>query len=324
MECPQLGRLSLDPLVLGTQIIQEQRRDELEDVLLAGVVRAQVASNLRVHDPLEQRAEYRRADRAPVQMTAPQQQVAHLFIEACGTQVLLEQLAVHIGECGELLIEVTQALLRRRVQYLEEFIQPRGQVRAILAGAGADEVLERISRHEDACVVSEQAEQQADKVNLQLVPLVPYRKQFVVQFAQSLGGIDVYRVLLAEGTSLVSGNEAESGDVLGQLLHREFELGVGLQIVQTKARKVGNDDVSRQLFVGQPWEVVDSLIVGNGQVFSTRLMLGEHHTWPEEVDVPVLSAGLVHQLLELGNSPAWYPEHVEECIPEALGLGIFR
>jgi len=54
-------------LELGPQFIEKQRLDQLEDVGLGGVVRAQVPPGFRVHDRLEQSAEDRRGNAAPVQ-----------------------------------------------------------------------------------------------------------------------------------------------------------------------------------------------------------------------------------------------------------------
>src|SRR3546814_10815996 len=80
------------------QVVEEQRADQLEDVLFAGVVRAQVAAGFGVHHRLEHRAEDGRADAAPVQGAGFQQQVAHLRVERGQRQGFLEQLAVERSE----------------------------------------------------------------------------------------------------------------------------------------------------------------------------------------------------------------------------------
>src|SRR5690606_8854235 len=54
------------------------------------------------------------------------------------------------------------------------------------------------------------------------------------------------------------------------------------------------------------------------------LVLDQQHALPQQVDVPVLAVDLLDPLLEAGYPPAGYPEHLEECVPERLGLGILR
>ena len=51
------GAVGLDGLELGAEVVEEQGADEFEDVLLRGVVRADLAAFLAVHDRLEERAE---------------------------------------------------------------------------------------------------------------------------------------------------------------------------------------------------------------------------------------------------------------------------
>jgi len=50
----QLVAIPLDLLELSPRLIQEQRLDELQDILLGGVMRAELASLFLVHHPLEQ------------------------------------------------------------------------------------------------------------------------------------------------------------------------------------------------------------------------------------------------------------------------------
>src|SRR3546814_7354635 len=94
------------------QVVEEQRADQLEDVLFAGVVRAQVAAGFGVHHRLEHRAEDGRADAAPVQGAGFQQQVAHLRVERGQRQGFLEQLAVDVGQLGQLLVQRALAAFR--------------------------------------------------------------------------------------------------------------------------------------------------------------------------------------------------------------------
>ena len=172
----QGGQLAVQPgqllLVLAglvefrLQLVEEQGADQLEDVLLAGVVRAKVAAGLGIHHRLEHRAEDRRADPAPVQRARLQQQVAHLRVERGQGQGFLEQLAVDVGKLRELFVQRLLAALGGRVQYLEHLPDPQAQVTSVHGGALGDEFVEGLAR-EDAGVVGEQAEQQPHQQQLQ-------------------------------------------------------------------------------------------------------------------------------------------------------------
>ena len=79
-------------------LIQEQRPDQLQDVLFTGVVRAQVAARLGVHHRLEHGAEDGQADAAPVQRAGVQQQLAHGGVEGGQGSASSEQATVDVGE----------------------------------------------------------------------------------------------------------------------------------------------------------------------------------------------------------------------------------
>jgi hypothetical protein len=84
VELEQPVAVAFDLLELGAQLIQKQRLDQLEDVLLAGVVRAQVAARLLVHDALEQAAEDGRADGRPVQRAGVEQASRMAAVKSAG------------------------------------------------------------------------------------------------------------------------------------------------------------------------------------------------------------------------------------------------
>ena len=86
------------PFQLLAQLVEEERADYLQDVLLAGVMRALRPPLLRVHHGLEQAAEDRRADGGPVVAAGVEQVFAHRRIEDRRAQVFAEQSPVDIGE----------------------------------------------------------------------------------------------------------------------------------------------------------------------------------------------------------------------------------
>ena len=224
---------------LRLQAVQEQRADQLEDVLLAGVVRAQVAPRLAVHHRLEHRAEDRRADPAPVQGAGIQQQAAHLRVEIGQRQEFLEQLAVDVGQLGQLLVQRVLAALRRGIEHLEDAPDPHAEVGTVFAGALGDEVVEALAR-EDAGVVGEQAEQQPHQQQFQRVAIKPGGLERIVQLAHALGGLHVDRVFFLVRAGLVAADETEAADFLRQIRQREFGLLAGFQIVQDEAPEIAD------------------------------------------------------------------------------------
>ena len=72
---------SLQPPELGPQVIEEQRLDHLQDVLLRRVVRPLGATVGRLHDRLEQRTEDGRRDCRPVELARVEQGLTHRGVE---------------------------------------------------------------------------------------------------------------------------------------------------------------------------------------------------------------------------------------------------
>src|SRR3546814_13243322 len=96
-------------LKLRAKLVEEQRPDHLHDVGLGGVVRTLPAPFVLVHHRLEQRAENRRTDLAPIELRRRDQIVGHLGIEHRGAQMPLEQGAINIGKVVELRAEARDA-----------------------------------------------------------------------------------------------------------------------------------------------------------------------------------------------------------------------
>ena len=97
---------------------------------------------------------------------------------------------------------------------------------------------------ENAGVVGKQAEQQPDKINFEVVALVPDGLELVMEFAHALGGLDVNRVLLLVGRGYIPGDKAEKPDVFIKILDGEFVLPPFIKVIEAKAGEVGNDDVA--------------------------------------------------------------------------------
>ena len=205
------------PLELGAQVVQEQRLDDLQDVLLGGVVGALGAAGRGLHDGLEQRAEDGGRDGGPVEAARVEQRLAHGRVEVGNAQRAAEQGAVDVREARQIFVQRLLAAVLRRVEHLEQPRQPRPQVRAVLARAGFQQVEEDVARLEDAGVVREQAEDGAHQEPLQVVAGIAGGFQRVVQAAHAFGRAHVDRVLIPEGAPLHAQDEAEGFDVAGQV-----------------------------------------------------------------------------------------------------------
>lgn len=121
-------------------------------------------------------------------------------------------------------IQRFKALIVGRVQHLKQIRQPLRKIAPVLCRALFDEVL-KLPALENAGVLTEQAKQQPDKIDLQGVAFVTYDLELVMQPSHAFGGLDVYCVLFLERRGLIPGNEAEQPDVFIKLLEGEFMPG---------------------------------------------------------------------------------------------------
>ncbi len=180
-------RERLGGLELGVEVVEEEGLDDAEDVLLAGVVGAEVAALLGVHDALEHGAEDGRADLAPVDEGGGEEGVAHLAGEAGGADGIGEEAAVDVGEALEVGVEDRLALVFGGVEDLENLDQEGAGVGAVVAGAVAEEVGEGVAL-EDAGVVGEEAEDDAGQEQFEIAPGVAVGLQLVMEGGHALGG----------------------------------------------------------------------------------------------------------------------------------------
>ncbi len=102
-----------DGLELGAEFVEEQGADELEDVLFAGVVGAQLAppvAGVQFDDLLEHGAEDGGRDGRPVDAATGDELLPHVAVEIGDAQVLLEQPAVDVGKAGQIFVQRFLAL----------------------------------------------------------------------------------------------------------------------------------------------------------------------------------------------------------------------
>lgn len=297
----------------------------VQDVFLGGVVRAEVAPCVRrfVHDVLEQRAENRRGNAAPVDRAALQQRGAHVAVEAGERQTFLEQFAIDVRKPAQRVVEVFQPRGFRRVEHVEQLCQLRREIAAVLARLLLDEFGE-LRALENAGVLGEQAKQQAHQIDFERVAGVADLLQAVVQPRHALYRLGVDRALRRDFLRLITGDEPEQFDVFVQLFQQEFGLRAFDHVVQAEARKVADQHETRQFVFLQSGEIVDGLLVGAIEIFTARFVLNQQVAFPQPVNVTVAVAEFFDLLLETADAPLVDAKDLEEFDPERFCVGVFR
>jgi len=212
----------------------------------------------------------------------------------------------------------------------------KSEVRTVHAGT-----VEKVKRErfavEDAGVLSEKAEEDANEEAFQLVTGVAAGFKGIVEAAHDLHSLDVDGVLLLESMLLVAGDEGEVVNVFVQLAkwefngvdativeEREFALVFGLQIMESDAGEVGNDDVT-WYFVHPPLadevaNVPEGLRLRLSEVFASAFVFDSNHAGPEEVDVTLIAGDLLDWLFECRYDATANAKDFEELVPKSLLL----
>jgi hypothetical protein len=125
-------------------------------------------------------------------------------------------MAVDVGELAEVFVEIGLAVGFGGVEDAEEAVELGAEVAAVGGGAVLEVELEGVGR-EDAGVVGEEAEEDADEELAEVVAGVAAVEQGVVQAGHEFGGLDVGGVLGVDGALAVAGDEGEVADVLVQV-----------------------------------------------------------------------------------------------------------
>ncbi|TRW14020.1 hypothetical protein FMM06_09780 [Glacieibacterium frigidum] len=312
------------PAQLGTQIVEEQRPDDLQDVGLAGIVCACLAALAGVHHRLEQRPEDRWADLAPVEAAGVEQHLAHVAVEVGGAQRAREQRAVDVRELAQLVAQQLAAPLGRRVEDVEDLVKPFAQVAAVGRGVGEDILQEDVAGFEDAGVVGEHAEQQADEQAFEVVTVIARRGQRIVEAAHQFGRGDVDRGLAAEILPPPQ-HEGEGLDMLGQVGEPEDERRPALFEVEEVPRlEIAGQQIARVIArLLQPGDVVERLAARFAEIEARTFLLDEQHAGPEQVDEAVFLGVQADAVLVGGEAQPVDAEDAEELVVEGLGVAVF-
>ena len=309
-----------------TQLIQEQRLDDLQNVGLGGVVLPQGPAGVPGLHRLEQRPEDRRADLPPVEETGGDQLVPHRLVEVGNLDGLPEHRPVDVGEALDQFIGLAQPLLGRLIQRLVEHRQCRPQVGAVGAGTGLQVLQEQVTLPQPR-IISEQREQGANQEDRGLVLVIARLLQLLIQTGHQLCGLHRGRDLLlgAERSLLVPGDEPQPFALGGEVLQGESHRPLprrSLQVADAERGEITGDHVARHLRIGDGREIVHGLGFGRVQVFAGGLLLSDHHPRPEHVDEPCTAGDSTGLSFELRHIAPTHPVNREKVRPERLGLAL--
>ena len=199
----------------------------------------------------------------------------HGGIERGNAERPVEQVPVHVGEAVEVLIEIPGSFVFRRIEDLEELGEPSAEVRTVFPRAVLQQIEEDVPGFEDAGIVREEAENDANEELLQIVPPVAGGFEGVVELAHPFGGLDIDRVLVLERALLYAEDEAELLRMRGQVFERKGNVLVFVQIVEFERLEIAQQDVARQIGILEAGEVGESLRFGLAEVAARAFLLHE-------------------------------------------------
>ena len=152
---------------------------------------------------------------------------------------------------------------------------------------------------------------------------VAYGLQLVVQQAHFLGGLYVYRVLLAHLVVGMAGDKIEQADIIYQLVERELMLCIIIKVVKAEAVEVADQNILRQFSISEAGKIVFGLGVGAVQVSAPAFVFYEQFTLPEQVYIAGPASLAWHILFKRSHTAAGDIEDMKEPIPKRLGFGVF-
>ena len=193
----------------------------------------------------------------------------------------LEQVAVDVGKPREVFVERRRPFVLRRVQHLEQQRQPGTEIGPVLPRPCLDELEEDVARLEYPRVVGEHAEHHPDEKPLQIVAAVARVGERIVQAPHQLRGLDVRRILIAEGPALNAEDEAERLDVRGQVRQCKRDGFSLVEVAKFEGLEVADQNVARAVAFGQRVEILLRLLASERQVAPRALLLDDQYAGPE-------------------------------------------
>lgn len=190
--------------------------------------------------------------------------------------MLVEELAVDEGEVREFFGE-RWALVFGCVEDLEDLVEECAQAKAVGSGF-VDDGLEPVGV-EDAGVVGEEHEEDADEEAFEGVAGIGVGFEGIVELAEDFDGLDVDGVLGVDGPRDLAGEEGEVLGVFVEFFGEEVGGGgrgvVAVEIEDDDAVEVGEDDVLGDFgsasVSGEVLDIGEGLGLGFGEVLPLDL-----------------------------------------------------
>lgn len=219
-----LGRGAVE---LGFQIVEEERVDDLVDVLGAGVVHAAGPARVMAEGAFEYGTEHGWVNARPVEFLAAVHQdlVMNVVVQLRHLDALAEQAAVHVGEARE---DFARVLGLPRVvvgvEPLEELQQGAAQVRAV---HGRHVLAEEPRLYQPGVLAKHQEHQAGAEHGERVVALLTVRVvvelgDLVVDLAHDAAGLDGDGALDAARGLPRPLEELEGGEVLRQVIQGQL------------------------------------------------------------------------------------------------------
>ena len=311
------GTVALELLEVGTELIEEKRAQHFHDVAFAGVVRALLAAGLVVEHTLKERAEDGGGNFRPLEIATVEQRFAHPTGAAGEAEALGEQVAVHVTKAVERIGVVERGVGLRAVQPVEEAVQLRTEIGAVLARLRADELRESL-RLENERVLGEQAEEHAHEQAFQLVAGEAAGPERIVQIAHAGVGFLIRGILGIEPHARLAEHEGERAGDAGKFAERERDAGsrasgkerqiallLRLHIIENEAREIGDEDKAGNFieaaFTREILNVGERLRLGGIKVFAKTLVLDEQPAAPEQINGAGVAVEIADVRLERGD-----------------------
>jgi len=106
--------------------------------------------------------------------------------------------------------------------------------------------------------------------------------------------------------------------VFRQLGGQDFLLAVVFGVVETDALEIADNDVARLLAILQSVQIIGGLDVRPAERFAARLVLGNHHAWPEAIDVTCPTVQLLDAVFKIVYAGTVHAEDAKKLVPEGL------
>lgn len=294
---------------------------------------------LMIEDGLEKGAEDGGRDFFPMEFSAVDEAGAHLGGEAGEVEPLSKEVAIDVGELGEVLVEIFLPPFFGGVEGGKKLGDFWPEVGAVCGGV-VEEVELEVVRRVEAGVFGEEAEKDAGEEGAEFFGWESAVVEGVVQAGHELSGDEIGWIFGVEFVGFVARDEGEVADIFMEIFEGELvrgresleerELGVllGFEVVDGYFLKVGDDEPAGKFLVAalvnEAADVVHALGMRFAEVLADRFVLDEAGAGPEEVNVAPVAGEFFYRFFERSEGATFFAENFEKIVPVSLALAGLR